>query len=299
MLKLRDVPSLGSRMRIHRTHPISPGFTLIELLVVVAIIAILAGLLLPALSRARQASDSILCKSNVKQIALGLAMYTSDFGSYPPSFAAKDVLWVDLLEPYTKSKWPTDVTLVRDSTSVKRRSIYACPGYSRMPGAYLSRGGLSSGLSGSYGINGRGVGPSDKSLGLFETSLGIFRAPGEADTLTLKEGAVVNPSDMVALGDSVLLKYAGDTLYRGLPLIDEGIRLSDHTVLRPSAQKSAKDRLYSRRHAGKWTIAFCDGHVETLRATEIFDFRKPQILRRWNRDNLPHQELLPPAIYYE
>ena len=92
------------------------GFTLIELLVVVALIAILAGLLLPAVAKAKSKALTLRCKGNVKQLGLALQMYQDDAHGYPfegyfrDDVPKKMVSWYDALSPYLgNAKWGTGV----------------------------------------------------------------------------------------------------------------------------------------------------------------------------------------------
>ncbi len=261
------------------------GFTLIELLVVIAIIAILAGLLLPALSRAKEAGRTARCQSNLHQLGLALTMYVDENHAYP-IFTYDETgsliplgFWSNRLLPYLRSDWTND--------------LYRCPSYK---GLTLPGNDIGDPL-GSYGYNANGVQFAFSPFGLG----GYLTVPDDYDSaVPITEAGVVAPVDMIALGDANLMwllppilklyyGLSGPASYTGFARLD--VSSWDKSAAAGFGGSAGILQATQQRHGGRFDVVFCDGHVESVLAAKLFD-KGDTTLRRWNNDNQPHLDKL-------
>lgn len=179
-----------------------PGFTLIELLVVIAIIAILIGLLLPAVQKVREAAARMECGNHLKQIGLGLHSYNDVHKSLPPSRIANDyVTWAVLILPFIEQdniykRFNVPALYANQSVQATQNHvpIFYCPGR-RQPAAFSNNapaGGLSD-----YGVcAGTGTANNANANGAFPLASSVitnglvtsFRSNVSLSSITSQDG---------------------------------------------------------------------------------------------------------------
>jgi prepilin-type N-terminal cleavage/methylation domain-containing protein/prepilin-type processing-associated H-X9-DG protein len=261
-------------MKKHTQH----AFTLIELLVVIAIIAILAAMLLPALSKAKAKAKGIQCVSNLRQLGIAMVMYTDETGFYPVALDANALYWF----------WPPEL---RQFTSKGTdTAVFSCPS-SPESARWVAKFGSGLPASNGYQQDEERLGRGTNRFMSYGLNLwGSYTDQGAGDSIQglggysghpvygeVKPTQVLKPVDMIAIADSNWdVTKKGDTVWSG------------HIGM--YAERQWPLDLHNRRA----NLVFCDGHVETLRREKFVSYlvtgmgAQKETARRWNRDNQPH-----------
>jgi prepilin-type N-terminal cleavage/methylation domain-containing protein/prepilin-type processing-associated H-X9-DG protein len=217
------------------------SFTLVELLVVVAIIAVLASLLLPALAQARGRSQAVTCLNNEKQMVLAAVQYADEEEGWLPFTGRFACDWMIKLAGYFGAVVPNMSTQINHKTSPdKYYKNYRCPTTFNWPRSLY--------YYGSYGYN----------LPLTSMTAGGTNTTDPTKTTYVyqyrrKLDAIVAPDRTLLVGDCYIINAGGFGNYS-------------------TSANPATELKYSRYHQGySLNMAFCDGSAANLRAGQRRD----------------------------
>ena len=227
------------------------GFTLIELLVVIAIIAILAGLLLPALSRAKERTRTIGCMSNLKQFQLASHVYALDHDDFFPLNASSgrsySWVWGAMTHEGVSPTYENDTTnwvVMLDSKKsalasyTRAHKIYRCPADT----TYIILNGIKHPRVRSYAMNG---------------FIGNRAGRMVRDYLRVSEMTEPSPSDLFMFSEEHE-DFVMHGLYLGATLVS----------------KVEWGTMPAYRHNKSAAFSFADGHVDTHRWQDKETFQK-------------------------
>ncbi|MCS7224145.1 MAG: DUF1559 domain-containing protein [Armatimonadetes bacterium] len=225
------------------------GFTLVELLVVIGIIAILASILFPVFSRAREKARQAACLSNLRQQGMAVSLYVQDYEAYPPfSFVTHGL-------PY---RWYDQII----SYAARTDGLFVCPTAPRK----WTFG--QAGRNGVYGYNYQYLGNSRATCWNVPVSESQISSPSHTIAIADSKGTGDRPCDNDEVTDPDF--FNPDCLYNHGYSIDPPFLPPCRNGPGPNLPSNAgRWSPPHPRHSDGANFAFCDGHSKWMRLEPI------------------------------